>query len=133
MLDLTTLEQERSRWIRLKGALDGFEVLIKHRSLRERERFENRMIREGIMKKDGTGVNPGRLLSLIEAWTEEVIIGWKVPERFRGPDTKEKNPPYQPSEMAKILNAAPSSLDHIFEEVKEEADFFSGNGSASTG
>ena len=132
-LDLSSLESPHSRRIVLRGALDGFEVEIKHRTMRERERFENKMISQGVLRKDGGGVNPGRMESLIRAFTEDVIIGWTVPERFRAHETKDVNPPYSAEEFAKILNASPASLDHIMEEIREEAAFFSQNGSGSTG
>jgi hypothetical protein len=132
-LDLSTLEQQHSRWIVLRGALDGFEVEIKHRTMKERERFENKMVRDGVMKKEGGGVNPGRMDSLISAFAHEVIVGWKVPDRFRAVEAKDENPPYSADEFAKILNASPASLDHILEEIREEASFFCSNGNGSTG
>jgi hypothetical protein len=132
-LDLSSVEGTRTRMIRLRGALDGWGILIKHRTMKEREHFENRMIREGIMKKDGGGINQGRLSDFIYAFTEEVVVGWDVPERFRSGDTKDKNPPYDPKEMVKVFNHSPSSLEYLFDELKEEANFFSENRNGSTG
>src|SRR3989304_451727 len=131
-LDFSSLEVPRSRTIVLRGALDGFEIEIKHRTMKERERFENKLVRDGILRKDGGGVNPGRMEGLIAAFTQDVIIGWTVPERFRSADSKETTPPYSPAEFCKILNASPASLDHILEEIREEAAFFSSNGSGLT-
>lgn len=130
-LDLSSLEAPRSRWVTLRGPLDGLEVEIKHRTMKERERFENKMVSLGILRKDGAGVNSGRMEALVRAFTEDVIIGWKVPEKFWLPD--KPNPGYDREDMAKLLNASPASLDHILEEIRDEAAFFSQNGNGATG
>jgi hypothetical protein len=131
-LDLSSLQQEHSRWVRLGGALEGVEVQLRHRTMREREQFERRMISTGIMKKDG-GVNQGRLSDFISAYTEHVIIGWRIPDRFLSEEAKGQIPTYQPEEMAKLLDASPASLDLIVTEVKDETAFFSQNGNGSPG
>jgi hypothetical protein len=130
LLDLSTLEHGRSRWIELREALEGFRIEIKYRTMKERERFESKMHAAGIFTKDGT-VARGRISQLIAAFTEEVVIGWEVPERFRAADSKETNPPYSPAEFCKVLDAAPKSIDFIMEELAREADFFSKSGNGS--
>ncbi len=129
-LDLSSLETGRSRWIDLHDALEGFRIEIKYRTMKERERFDNQMVRDGIFAKDGS-INPGRMSSAVAAFAKQVIIGWEVPERFRSADTKDTNPPYSPDEFAKLLDAAPKSIEHIVEELKLEIEFFfqKGNGS----
>lgn len=134
-LDLSGLEQPHFQTITLSGALDGFEVRLRHRTLAERERFRGKLISHGIMKQtpDGDRINQGRMSDFIKEMARDVIVGWTVPERFRNADAKDVNPEYSADEFAKVLNQSPESVDQISRAIQDENAFFSANGDGSTG
>ncbi len=129
-MDFSSLHEERRRWIKLTGALEGFEVEIRYRGMKERERFEAKMTADGVLRKEG-GVATGKFAQLVASYCKEGITDWKVPERFR--DDKDTNPPYVGAELAKILDASRESLDRITDAMTEEAAFFSQSESNGTG
>lgn len=129
-LDMGPLEPH-PRVVRLTGALDGFEIQIKHVGMRERDRWRKAMIREGIMNKDGTDTNPGRLSDFVRSHVETFVIGWTVPERFRSVDAKDVNPPFSAEQLATLLDASPDSFSELVRAATEEAAFFNGNGGGS--
>jgi len=128
MLDLSSIKQEPRRWVRLSGALDGFEVEIRHCGMKDRSKFRHKMIRDGILNKTGEDSNPGREADFMQAYVDQFVTGWRVPERFRSADAKDANPEYNPKGMAEILDASPQSFKAIVEAVEAEADFFTVNG-----
>jgi len=132
-LDLSSLNEQRRNTIRLEGALEGFEIELRHRGLKERDRFRQKLLRDGIMKSGDKGdeLAQGRISDFIVAFATEVITGWTVPERFR--QDKEENPPYDPKELAKILDASPDSATKIFKASTDESAFFGSNGKESGG
>lgn len=134
-IDLSILEQPMHQTVTLSGILAGFELQLRHRGVRERERFHDKLLRDGIMKKTqhGEDINAGRMSDFVAAFAEAVVVGWNVPERFRAADSKDTNPPYDAKELAKILDVSPDSVTQLFKAAVEETGFFSPNGNGSQG
>lgn len=132
MLDLSSLDGPRTRTIRLTGALDGFELELRHVGITEREKFRFRMMREGIFNKAGNDTNPGRTRDFMLAFIEQFVVGWTVPDRFRGADTKDENPPYKAAELVNVLDYSPASFKVLHESASEELDFFSSSSAGSS-
>jgi hypothetical protein len=128
MLDLTTLDQERRRWIQMSGALTGVELEVRHSGPKEQERFRQALIRSGVMKPSPSGVeiNSGREADFFKAYAEKYVTGW------RG-DIQPEGAPYDAAKMGAVLGAVNGALEQITRALGEEADFFPQSGGGSIG
>ena len=128
MLDLSRLEEQRRRWVALSGHLSGVEVEIRHVGPKEQEKFRQKMVRLGILKQTEAGhsINGGRAEDFFRAYAENYITDW------RG-DIKPEGTAYSAEAMGRVLGAYTVAFEKVTKALSEEADFFFGNGSASTG
>lgn len=120
-IDLTTLDQSRQRWVPLAGVLRGVELLVKHASPREQERFRQRCVREGIFSgKANTGMNitNGREDDFFQRIAENYILDW------RG-DIKPEGTAYDAQKMGRVLASSLDAFNQVMEAIGEDTDFFS--------
>lgn len=126
--DLSRLEGDHRRWVRT--GLDDMEVEIKHVGPREQERFRQKMVADGILKQSAEGIhiNRGREEAFFKAYALAYITDWKNVEVG-----VEKNPPFDPDHMGKVLGQSDQALQSVRKALEDESDFFSASGNGSTG
>ncbi len=126
MLDLEALDQEHTRWIAMGGALAGVDLEIRHVGPKQQEKFRQKMIRDGILKKADGGVEiaSGRQDDFFRAYAEHYVSNW------RG-QIKPEGAVYDPKIMGIVLGKYQIAFEQIGKALSEEADFFSQNGAAS--
>jgi hypothetical protein len=131
VLDLNKLDEQHRRWIDLGGALAGVEVEIRHVGPREQERFRQRLVRAGVLKQsaEGHNINSGREVEFFYQYAKQYITDWRGPIKLGD----EENPTYSPEQMGRVLGAYGVAFEQVTKAVLEEVDFFSSNGSGSTG
>lgn len=116
------------RWVRV--GLDDMEVELKHVGPRDQERWRQKMIASGILKKGTAGaeINRGREEQFFRAYAEEFIEGWRN-LIVNG----QENPDYSAEMMGHVLGQSTTAFNAILEALGDELHFFSRNGNASTG
>ena len=125
--DLGRLDGDHQRWVRV--GLGDMEVLIRHVGPKDQERFRQKMIHEGIIKKqEGVEINSGRFEAFCSSFVRQYVMDWRnvVIEGV-------ENPPYAEATMASLTAQWNSVMASIGEALREEAAFFSPNGDGSPG
>lgn len=124
--DLSSIDQDRSKWVRL--GLNDMEAQVKHSGPSDQERFRQKLVRAGIMKqvRDSISINNGRGDDFFRAYAEQFITDWRGVEM-----NGEANPKYDLDLMGKILGKSGTAFAAVREAIEDETDFFSGNDSGS--
>jgi hypothetical protein len=124
--DLSQLDGERTRWIRV--GLGDMEIEIRRVGPAERDRHHAKMVRDGVMRpaEKGGGVNPGREMAFYKAMSETYVTGWRN-VRMGG----EEHVPFTHDRMGIALSQSTALVQALTAAVAEEADFFDAIGSES--
>lgn len=122
MLDLTTLEQERSRELVLDTAKGEVRFTMRQVTPKLLEKWRRRVIAHGICRKD-MEINGGRFGDYCKAIAEDFITGWAGVTRAGEPVA------YEPILMAQILENRTDVMKAVQQALSEDGDFFGSNGS----
>jgi len=127
-MDLSSIRKERRRWVELSGLAAGVEVEIRHVSPKDHERFREKMIREGILKKgEGSQIAAGRFGDFCREFARAYVTAWRGDIKLGD----QENAEYSPELMGTVFEASAAALTAVTEAARDEAAFFSESGSAS--
>jgi hypothetical protein len=124
--DLAQLASERRRWVRV--GLGDMEIEIRRVGPAERDRYHNKMVRDGVMRPEdkGGGINTGREMAFYRAMAETYVTDWKN-VRMGGED----GVPFTHERMGIALAQSNALVRAVTSAVAEDADFFDESESAS--
>lgn len=119
-IDLNDLDRIRQRWLPLSGPLAGVEVLIKHASPREAERFRQKLTRQGVLragKDEGWQINTGREDDFFRMFAEYYVLDW------RG-DIRPEGAAYDSAKMGRVLGASQDAFKQLSDAIADDTGFF---------
>lgn len=128
-IDLDRLDAPKQRWIGLPVPLAGVEILLKHCSPRDGERFRQKLVRDGVLRSarsDGWDINQGRQDDFFAALCQWFILDW------RGDITPE-GAPYDAFKMGRVLGASNSIFEYVTKHMTDDMTFFEPDGGGSSG
>ena len=126
MIDLNDLDKQRQRWISLGGPLKGVDILVKHASPKEAERFRQRCARLGILKSardEGWNINTGRETDFFEEFATFYVLDWRDTPGIKDPPAKTGGE-YSAQKMGIVLGASQSAFELVSKVIIDDAGFF---------
>jgi len=115
--------QPQQRWLKVVIPAGEFEVLLKHVTPEDGEKFSRRMAHLGLVKQNGEptpGKNADYLLEVAKAY----VLDWRgVRETHDGPEI-----PYKPEALVGVMRQSIAALTLITETIMREEAFFVRNG-----